>query len=128
MNRTFQLHGSGASYPRASNALGLVRVVFLRYSSSPAVNGPTPGVPNTKHMKVHTRTQLVSMPPAARRYMGQSTRVNRLERIPRLPGYVPRPLVFEVSESWNNIALQLLLYLCCRPCRPSTGIVLTSDT
>jgi len=60
MNRTFQLHGSGASHPRASNASGLVRVVFLRYSSSPGVNGSTPGVPNTKHMKVHTKTQLVS--------------------------------------------------------------------
>ena len=59
MNRTFQLHGSGASHPRASNALGRVRVVSLRYFSSPALNGSTPGVPGPKHMKVQTRTQLV---------------------------------------------------------------------
>jgi hypothetical protein len=60
MNRSFQLHGSGASHPRASNALGLMRVVFLRYFSSPAVNGSHPVVPRPKHMKVQTKTQLVS--------------------------------------------------------------------
>ena len=84
MNRTFQLHGSGASHPRASNALGLVRVVVLRYFSSPVANGSTPGVPRPKHMKVQTKTQLVSdatRGPPLHGLDGPKHQVNRLEHI-----------------------------------------------
>ena len=40
------------------------------------------------------------MPPAGRRYVGHNIQVNRLDHISKLPGYVPRPLVFELVESW----------------------------
>ena len=107
--------------------LRLVRVVFPRQFSSPALNGSTPGVPGPKHSKVRTKTQLVC----------NSTRGPQ-PRGPKHPSKIawstsldcqvtcPDPCFSSLS---NRAPMPCDYYTCAvDPAARQTGIILTLDT